>query len=327
MPNIDVHPTLIDFAVFLIGLAVLYFGADWLIRGATSFALRFGIRPLVVGLTVVALGTSMPEFLVNFFAAVMEQDGLALGNVVGSNICNIALILGLSAVVYPMSVSPDTLKKEYPIMMGAMAIFYAVSLDGTISRVDGLVLVSGLVGFLLFLVLDARRHTASLDADDLGEMTRREVQMPIARKVAYLLGGMVMLTLGARLMVHGAVHIATDMGIDPIVVGLTVVAIGTSLPEMAASVLCALKKEADLSVGNILGSNLLNVFFVVGLVALIRPLHVEETSLTIHFPVMMLFGILLLPLARTQYRITRVEGGLLIACFVGYIAYLVGPYV
>jgi cation:H+ antiporter len=326
LPYVDVHPTLVDSSIFLIGLAVLYFGADWLIRGATSFALRFGIRPLVVGLTVVALGTSMPEFLVNFFAAVMDQDGLALGNVVGSNICNIALILGVSSIVYPMAVAPDTLRKEYPIMMAAMAVFYLVSLDGTISRFDGMILVTGLVGFLIFLVLDARRHGNRVDLDDLGEMTKREVQMPTLRKVAYLLGGMVMLTLGARLMVHGAVHIATDMGVDPIIVGLTVVAIGTSLPELAASVMCAVKKEADLSVGNILGSNLLNVLFVVGLVALIRPLRVDESSLTIHFPVMMFFGFLLLPLAWTKYRITRLEGGILILGFFGYIAYLVGPY-
>lgn len=318
---------ILNFVIFSIGLVVLYFGADWLIRGAASLALRFGIRPLVVGLTVIALGTSMPEFLVNFFAAVTDQEGLALGNIVGSNICNIALILGLSSVVYPMTVARGTLRKEYPIMMAVMLLFYLISLDGVISHLDGVLLVIGLFGFLLFLVFDARSHGVSPTVEQISESGQEAIAMSTLKKAAYLIGGIAMLSVGARLMVSGASSIAELMGIDPVVVGLTVVAIGTSLPELAASLVCAVKKEADMSVGNVLGSNLLNVLFVVGLVALIQPLHVDTTSLKIHFPVMLGFGVLLLPLAWTQYRITRLEGGVLLTGFVGYLVYLVAPYV
>ncbi len=316
---------LINFVIFSIGLVILYFGADWLIRGAASIALRFGIRPLVVGLTVIALGTSMPEFLVNFFAAIGDQEGIALGNIIGSNICNIALILGLSSLVYPMAVKRGTLRKEYPIMMAVMVVFYLISLDGIISQWDGILLVMGLFGFLIFLVLDARKGGEHPEAEEIEMATG--VELPTRKKVMYLAGGILMLTGGARLMVNGASEIAEQMGIEPVVVGLTVVAIGTSLPELAASVVCALKKEADMSVGNVLGSNLLNVLFVVGLVALIQPLHVDSESLRIHFPVMLAFGVLLLPLAWTEYKITRIEGGVLLTGFVGYLTYLVMPYV
>ncbi len=317
---------LLDFLIFSVGLVILYFGADWLIRGAASLALKFGIRPLVVGLTVIALGTSMPEFLVNYFAAVTDQDALALGNIVGSNICNIALILGVSAIVYPMSVQGSTLRKEYPIMLVVMILFYVLSIDGTISQLDGAILVAGLVAFLVFLVLDARHHGRSRNrAED--DVETSGVLLPTWKKILFLIGGMIALTVGAKLMVDGASNIANKLGVSPVVVGLTVVAIGTSLPELAASVMCAIKQEADMSVGNVLGSNLLNVLFVVGLVALIRPLNVDTTAISIHFPVMIGFSILLLPIAWTQYKISRIEGGVLVAGFVAYISYLVFPYI
>ncbi len=317
---------LVNFVIFAIGLVILYFGADWLIRGATSLALRFGIRPLVVGLTVIALGTSMPEFLVNFFAAMDDQEGIALGNIVGSNICNIALILGISAIVYPMAVNRTTLRKEYPIMMAVMVLFYLLALDGVISHWDGVLLVSGLFAFLIFLVLDARGRADHPSSEEIEESVER-IGLSPWRKALYLAGGILMLTGGARLMVKGASNIATELGIEPVVVGLTVVAIGTSLPELAASVVCAVRREADMSVGNVLGSNLLNVLFVVGLVALIQPLHVDNISLEVHFPIMLAFGLLLLPIAWTEYKITRIEGGVLLTGFIGYMAYLVMPYV
>lgn len=321
---------LLQSLIFCVGLTALYYGAEWLIKGATSLALRFGIRRLVVGLTVVALGTSMPEFLVNFFAAVSNEDALALGNIVGSNIANIALILGMSALIYPLAVQPTTLRKEYPMMILVMGIFYWMSLDGRISQIDGLILVMGLVSFFIYLVLDSRTEDSrrqveeELKAFENGEMSGRIY--PVWQKLLFLLGGMIGLSLGARLMVTSAVNLADMLGIRHVVVGLTVVAIGTSLPELAASVMCAVRKEPDLSVGNILGSNLLNVLFVVGLVALIRPLEVDHESIKIHFPVMLGFGLLLYPLARTKYRISRVEGSILIAGFVAYMCYLAFPY-
>lgn len=313
--------------IFLVGIVVLYFGAEWLIKGAASIALKYGIRPLVVGITVVALGTSMPEFVINFFAAIQNEDSLALGNIIGSNICNIGLILGASALVLPLTISPTSLKKEYSIMMFVMVVFYLIALDGVIDKFDGFLLVGGLAAFLVFLVLDARRHARRSSAlQEVAEVESEDVKAPTWKKATHLIGGMIALAVGARLMVLAAVNIATSMGIDPVVIGLTVVAIGTSLPELAASVVGAMRNEMDISFGNVLGSNLLNVLFVVGLVAFIQPLSVEPVALQIHFPVMIGFGLLLLPLAWTGYRITRIEGGVLLTAFAGYLIYLVAPY-
>lgn len=310
--------------LFLVGLGILYLGAEWLIKAATQMALHYGIRPLVVGLTIVALGTSLPEFFINFFAAFTGEHDLALGNIIGSNICNIALILGSSAIILPLAVRPQMLSKEYPLMMGAMTLFYIVALDGRIGQWDGIVMVAALMGVMLFLFIDAKRHPESPLADVEADAAD-DLRSPWM-KALYTIAGMAFLAGGAHLMVRGAVNIADVLGIDHVVVGLTIVAIGTSLPELAASMVGVIRQEADLSVGNVLGSNILNVLFVVGAIAMIRPMDVQAASLTIHFPVMLGFGALILPLAWTQYCITRWEGGILFAGFLGYMTYLVFPY-
>ena len=318
---------LLDSLLFIVGLGVLYYGAEWLVKGAAGLALHYGIRPLVVGLTVVALGTSMPEFVVNFFAALSNEDGLALGNIVGSNICNIALILGSSALVIPLAVTPGTLRKEYPIMLVVMLLFYGVALDGRIGKADGLLLVSGLVVFLVFLVLDGRRHRSRQMIEEVAHVDEEEEVEPVWQRIAFLTAGVAFLAVGAKFMVDAAVSIATEFDVSPAVIGLTIMAVGTSLPELAASMVSAMKQETDLSIGNVLGSNLLNVLFVIGLIALIHPLDVDATAIRVHFPVMIVFSLLLLPLMWTKYQITRFEGGLLLVGFVGYTVYLVLPYV
>lgn len=322
---------LVQGLIFMLGLGVLYQGAEWLVKGSASIALHYGIRPLIVGITVVALGTSMPEFVVNLFAALSGEDSLALGNIVGSNICNIALILGASALVLPLAVSPTTLKNEYPIMMGVLFLFYFIALDGLISKLDGLLLIAGLLLFIVYLVVDSRRYTAARQDENADLATslpnkKKEDESELRWRAVIVLAGILLLAVGARVMVYAAVNVADLFGIDPIVVGLTVVAVGTSLPELAASVVSALKQEADLSIGNVLGSNMLNVLFVVGLVALIDPLSVDATSLEVHFPIMIIFGLVLLPLAWTRFRITRMEGGFLLAGFVSYMVFLAAPY-
>lgn len=313
-----------DVILFLLGLLVLYYGAEWLIRGASGVALQFGIRPVVVGLTVVALGTSMPEFLVNFIAALDGEPDLALGNIIGSNISNIALILGASAVVLPITVTPQILQKEYPMMLGAMVVFYGISLDGTISRLDGGFLVLCLVAFIGYLFYDAKQNNhGMIDELEASGVEPSGTTDSFPKKIAFLLAGTAGLAGGAHLMVSSALDIALTMGIDQIVIGLTIVAIGTSLPELAASMVGAVKSEADLSVGNVLGSNLLNVLFVVGSVSLMSPLDVEPSTLTIHFPVMLGICVLLLPIAWTRFQITRLEGGVLLATFFSYMTYVV----
>lgn len=318
---------LIDYVSLVGGLVVLIVAGDVLVRGSVSVAERLGIPTLVIGLTIVAFGTSAPELVISLGAALDGLSGIAIGNVVGSNICNIALILGMSAVVLPLAVRPSTLRKEYPIMMLVMVVFYLVSLDGVVSKFDGFLLILGLVGFLAYLIIDSKRHAQQYREEEISEVDPDVHATPTWKKVAVLLGGIVLLAVGARLMVQAAVVIAESMGIDSVVVGLTVVAIGTSLPELAASVVSAIKQEADMSIGNILGSNLLNVLFVVGLVSMIRPLRVDAESLVIHFPVMLAFSLVLLPIAWTSYRISRFEGGMLITGFVGYLVYLIYPYV
>lgn len=314
--------------LFVIGLVVLYFGAEWLVRGAAGLALRYGMRPMVVGITVVAMATSMPEFVVNFLAALEGEDSIALGNVVGSNIANIGLILGVSAMVVPLAVSSNTLRNEYPMMMGVAVLFYLLSLDGTISRLDGGLLILGLAAFFIYIIRDTRKNAAlvAISADEKPD-DMAGAGDTAWKQALFITVGVVALAGGAHLMVNAAVTIAEFMGISPIVIGLTVVAIGTSLPELAASIASALKKESEMSVGNVLGSNLLNILFVIGLVALIQPLRVDAESIAIHFPVMLGFCLLLLPLAWTRFQISRLEGLLLLVGFTGYIVYLILPYV
>jgi cation:H+ antiporter len=312
--------------LFAVGLVILYYGAEWLIESASSIALHYGIRRVVVGLTIVALGTSMPEFVVNAFAVFEQESELALGNILGSNICNIALILGASAVVLPLAVTPQMLRKEYPMMMGAMVVFYLLAIDGLIGTLDGVVLVSLLVGVMAFLFYDAQRTESQIMLDELSEAEGPTDPEPTWKRALYLVAGIAFLAGGANLMVESAVQMANYAGVDHAVVGLTVVAIGTSLPELAASMVGAMNDEADLSVGNVLGSNLLNVLFVVGTVALFNPLSVQTKSITLYFPIMLGFCVLFFPLAWTENRISRWEGALLLTGFVGYMTFLVYPY-
>jgi cation:H+ antiporter len=311
---------LLDLGILLIGLVVLYFGADWLIRAASSIAISMGLRPLVVGLTIVALGTSLPEFMTNILAALRRADGLALGNILGSNIANIGLILGITALLMPLIVAPSTLRREFPIMMGVQLVFWAMAIDGIISRIDGIVLLLILTAFMAYLVRDARRGGGVHDVD----LAPPGFTIPGWQKTLLMLGGMAGLALGAHLMVHAAVNMARAFGIDPVIIGLTIIAIGTSLPELAAAIVGVMRKEADLSVGNVIGSNLLNVLFVVGLVAVLSPLRVDADVIAIHFPVMIAFC-LLLATAWPWQQLSRWHGAFLLVTFLGYMMYVVVP--
>ncbi len=316
---------LLNVLLFVLGLGVLAFGAEWLVRGATSVAIRFGIRPLVVGLTIVALGTSMPEFLLNAFALMEGEDALAIGNIIGSNISNIGLILGLSAIVLPVAVSRGVLKREYPVMIAVSLLFWGLATDGRMSRMDGFILVAGLILFFFWMIRSAR-GSSDIPGVDVPSADAPARTGPAAR-ILFLTGGIVALAAGARLMVDAAVSIAHLLEIQPVVIGLTIVAIGTSLPELAASMACAFKKESEMSVGNIVGSNMLNILFVVGVVSVVQPVEVESSSVRIHFPVMMGISLLLYPLARSGYVLSRAGGVLLLTAFIAYMGYLIHPYI
>lgn len=331
---------LTQIVVFVLGLGILYLGADWLIDGASEVARKFGIRPLIIGLTIVALGTSLPEFLLNLFAVAAEEDGLAIGNIIGSNIANIALILGVSSVLMPLTFDGGALKKEYPIMLAVTGLFYMLALDGNIARTDGMILVAGLVAFLVFVIKDSTGSSSTTNTvtappaeDDplfvphsgLKKWLHDEKTGPFMR-ILLIVAGMAALAIGARLMVEAAVSMAEMLSISPVIIGLTIVAIGTSLPELAASLMASAKEESDLSVGNILGSNLLNILFVIGVVAIIQPMEVDDETLSLHMPVMIVFSLLLFPLARRHHRLARPGGILLLSGFLAYMIWLAYPY-
>mgnify|MGYP000149627104 FL=1 len=309
--------------LFFLGLLVLYLGAEGLIQGASSIALQYGIRPVIIGLTVVAIGTSMPEFLVNFFALLSGESTLAIGNIIGSNISNVALILGACAVTLPLTVTPEVLRREYPVMLGVVVLFYICALDGLIGMWDGLLMVLLLLGLGVYVFYDARRTTTATILESMeGELDSADPALSTTAKSIYIFGGMGGLALGAHLMVDNAISIADLMGIDHVVIGLTVVAIGTSLPELAASMVGTLKQEAGMTVGNVMGSNLLNVLFVVGTLSIAEPIPVDAETLRVHFPVMLGFCALIVPLTWTDHEISRLEGAFMVTCFVGYMVYL-----
>jgi cation:H+ antiporter len=311
---------------FLIGLGLLYFGAEGLVRGSSNLARALHIRPVIIGLTVVAFGTSAPELVVSLLAAARRSEALAVGNVVGSNIANVGLILGLAALIRPLKVERGLIKREVPMMLAASFLFYGFAGSGAINRTFGGGLFAGLLAFLLYSALTAKEHPGEVQALEEklvipppGSRLLVPVLFPRVKDVLFLLFGLGGLLGGAQLMVGSAVHLARAIGVSEGIIGLTLVAGGTSLPELATSVVATMKKEADLLVGNIIGSNLFNILAVAGLVGIVWPLPVKPKWLLFQFPAMLLFSLALLPIM-WDHRISRWEGGLLLA---GYLAFLV----
>jgi cation:H+ antiporter len=276
---------------------------------------------VVVGLTVVAFGTSAPELVVSLLAAARKSEALAVGNVVGSNIANIGLILGLAALIRPLKAERGLIKREVPMMLAASFLFYGFAWTGMINRYSGGILFAGLLAFLLYSGLTAKEHPEEVQTL---EEELEEIQPPIssvAKDWLLLILGLGGLLGGAQLLVGSAVYLARAIGVSEGIIGLTLVAGGTSLPELATSAVAALKKETEISVGNIIGSNLFNILAVVGLVSLVRPLPVEPGWLLFQFPVMLLFSLALLPVM-WNYKISRWEGGILLAAYLAFLAWL-----
>lgn len=305
----------------LLGLGLLYFGAQVLIKGGAALAFRFGLSALVVGLTVIAFGTSSPELVVSLQAAFSGNSAISVGNVIGSNICNIALIVGLCSLVQPLTASAQVIRREVPIMIGVSLLLVGVIWDGVIGRIDGALLVSGLIVYTWMTVRAARAAKAALAEQEYDEDFH--VGAPGAgRSVALVLLGLAVLIGGSHLFVTGAVDIARYWGVSDVVIGLTVVAVGTSLPELATSLVAALRKHSDVAIGNVVGSNIFNVLGILGLVALVRP--IDATGLSrIDLAMMVATAVALLPVARSGGRVNRVEGAILLAAYVAYTAWLV----
>jgi cation:H+ antiporter len=314
---------LLQVGSFLAGIVILYFGAEWLVRGAARLARSFGMSALVVGLTVVAIGTSMPELVVSILAVMRGQVDMTVGNVVGSNISNIALILGISALIYPITVRAKLLSRGIPLMIGASFALTFLVLNGSIGRSGGLLLVVGLIAYFVYLLRSKDDELPEVEEEyDRNQQYRECCPREESRlwNAGLVATGLVLLTVGAHLLVGAATVFARMIGLSDLVVGLTVVAVGTSLPELATSVLAAIRKEGDIAVGNAVGSNVLNILGVLGPTAILQPLAIAPSLLRFELPVMLLASLLLLPLARSRLRLERWEGGVLVA---GYAAFIV----
>lgn len=316
---------LLQAVFFVVGLVALYYGAEWLVKGASRLARAAGIGPLVVGLTVVAFGTSAPELVVSTVAALRGQGDIALGNVVGSNILNLALIVGATAALTPLAVQMRLIFREAPIMIGASLLVPALAWDGMISRLDGVVLLVCFVGYLVFVIRSSRDEPEAVH-EQFGDYDEREgaeaprVSTPV--NVALVVVGIAVLVLGAQLMVGAAVFFARAAGVSELVVGLTVVSIGTSLPELATSVVAAIRKEADIALGNAIGSNIFNLLPILGVAALAAPLRADHALFAFEMPVMVAVAVAFPLLAFTRRRLGRVEGGVLLAGYVTFVAVL-----
>lgn len=307
---------------FIAGLVLLLVGAELLVRGASRLALGLGIAPIVVGLTVVSIGTSAPEIAVSVGGAWSGSPDLALGNIVGSNIANVLLILGLVAVVTPLVVHRQLVWLDVPLMIAASVACVVMALDGTIARWEGALLVTGAVAYITFLLRTARAHPEHVPTDpELLEAPPRPAPL---RQVVLIIGGLALLVGGARLLVQAATTAATALGLSELVIGLTVVAIGTSLPEVATSVLSALRGQRDLAVGNIVGSNIFNLLLVLGATALVAPagVPVPDSALRFDLPVMTAVAVACLPIFFNGHCIARWEGALFLGYYVAYTAYL-----
>jgi len=310
----------VDILSFLAGLCFLLFAADWLIHGCVKLSFIFKLSPFFIGLVVVAFGTSMPEAGVGITAALRDQAPMALGNILGSNIANIGLILGLCALIWPLDVANKGIfKKELLIMISAVILLYTLSLDLIISRVDGLILISFFILFCVISYVNARKAYDDKEIRDfkLKKALHNSNSSPFI--ITVILVSIAGIAIGANLMVGGGVGLARYFGISPWIIGITVFAIGTSLPELAASLTASIRKISSISVGNIIGSNIFNILFVLGIVALIRPIRLQPSVLRFEFPAVLLFSSVLLIAMKTKYKITRTEGAVM---FLGYLAFI-----
>ena len=341
---------LIPSILFIAGITGVYFGAEWLVKGSSKLSRDLGIKPIVVGLTVVAFGTSSPELAVSLTASINGSNDIAIGNIIGSNIANIGLVFGITVIVLPLQVEKIIRKRELPLMIAISAGLYFMAIDKKIGFVDGLVLFTGIIFFISYQIYNtlnskgksgnstgnadetpspsssgysSLQHSGSGIPDDNASTTERADKQSQTRRnllfnIVYIIIGLACLLIGAHILVKSAIFIAGRLGVSEMVIGLTVVAIGTSVPEMATSVVSVLRKEVDICVGNVIGSNIFNILMVIGSVALVKPLDVARDNLSFEFPVMLFFSLALIPMMMIRSH-NRLEGFLLVA---GYFVFI-----
>lgn len=311
---------LVDSIAIVAGFILLIWSADRFVTGAAATARNFDVPPLIIGLTIVAFGTSAPEMMVAGFAAYDGSPSMAIGNALGSNITNITLVLGISALITPLDVHSRIIKKELPILLLATFMALALMLDSTLGRFDGFILLGFLCLLMWWMTRQGIRNQTS-DALTDEYIEELPAAMPTSRALFWLVAGLIILIASSKLLVWGAVNIATELGVSELLIGLTVIAIGTSLPELAASVTGALKNEHDIAIGNVVGSNLFNTLGVLAIPGIIQPSSLEAGILDRDLPIVFILSIMLFVMAygfRAEGRINRLEGGLLFSAFIAY---------
>jgi cation:H+ antiporter len=310
----------------LVGFVLLYFGAEWLVKGSSSLARSLGVSPIVIGLTVVAFGTSAPELVVSLISSIQGKSMIAVGNVVGSNICNIALVLGLAAVFNPIKSDPSVIRRDIPIMLGISLYLLVLTWNSTLGRIEGATLFIGIILYTFFNYYLAQKDTRDAadiesELEDIGFIASRPKQ------IVLILIGIAGVVGGAQIVVDNAVEIMTILGVDEKFIGLTIVAFGTSLPELATSVVAALRGEMDISIGNLVGSNVFNIMSVLGAASLVRPIPIPggffESGLWIDYLVMLFTSFLPWLMMRKDLTVQRRDGIILLVCYVGYLTYLI----
>ncbi len=311
--------------MFVLGLVTLVIGAEGLVRGASRLAVSFGVSPLVVGLTVVAFGTSAPEMAVSVGSALNGNPDLAIGNVVGSNIANVLLILGISAIIAPLLVAEQIIRQEIPIMIGASALLVVMALDGDLSRLEAAALFALVVGYTVFLVVQSRRASKAVQDEFETEIPVSAWDRHWSVQLLLVAAGLAMLVVGAGWLVDAAVSFARAFGVSDLVIGLTIVAVGTSMPEIATSIVAAMRGQRDIAVGNVVGSNVFNIFAVLGVTGMVSAggLPVSETARNFDLWVMLAVAFACLPILITGREIARWEGALFLGYYAAYTTWLV----
>jgi cation:H+ antiporter len=300
--------------MLITGLALLYYGSSILVEGAASTAVMFAVRPVIIGLTIVSLATSAPELLVSLMAAVKGSGGISIGNILGSNVINIALVLGISSVIRPVSISSQVARIEIPYMIIISIIFWALCMDSNINRIDGIILLFFLVIFLIYGFITAKDKSN-------GKTTPGERPLgQLIKNGVYIVLGIIMLAFGANFVVKEAILIAAKMGLSQTFIGISVVALGTSLPELATSAVAAARGQSDISVGNVVGSNLFNICLVMGVVGLFNPMPIDPSLHNFEFPFMIFICLILGGMAFVKKGVSKPSGFLFIALFLIYIA-------
>jgi cation:H+ antiporter len=306
----------------LLGLAILIVGGEFLVKGAVGLSVKMKLTPLVIGMTVVSFGTSMPELLVSVNSAIGGNSGIAIGNVIGSNIANIALVLGLSVILLPIVAEKQTKKIDYPMMLFASGLLYVFSYDNLINQWEGIILVVILIAFISRMIVYSRK-SEKLRLSELEVVEEAGQDKPVYQSLLFLLIGLVGLYFGADWFVEGAVAIAKSFDLSDAVIGVTVVALGTSAPELVASLIAAYRQQADLSIGNLIGSNIFNIFAVVGITAIVKPIQVAPEVVSFDMWWMLGVALALIPIMYLGTSIGRIKGSVLFLLYCIYILFIV----